>query len=114
MASVPLIAGIMSGFVISEGYRYIYSWFSGENSSERNTSITINIGDTTTKTPSIKQDMPIMLPSNEQIKLFEQLQRFDVGNLKSIKNKENDVIEYNVMDELRLKMSERRNKLLCE
>ena len=113
MASIPLMTGIMGGFVISEGYRYIYSWFSGDHSSERNTSITINIGDTTPKTPSIK-DTPVMLPSNDQLKLFEQLEGFDVSNLKSVKNKENDVIEYDVMDELRLKISDRRNKLLCE
>lgn len=113
MASIPLMAGIMSGFVISEGYRYIYSWFSGDNP-ERNTSITINIGDTTPRTPPVKQDTPVMLPSNEQLKLFEQLEGFDVSNLKSVKNKENELIEYNIMDELRLRMTDRRNKLLCE
>lgn len=114
MASVPLMAGIMSGFVISEGYRYIYSWFSGDTTSDRNTSITINIGDRAPNAPPLIEDNPVVIHSNEQIKLLEQLQDYDVKKLKSVTNQERNMIECDILDELRLKMSNRRNKLLCE
>lgn len=135
MASLPIIGGVLGGVVLSEGYRYIKSWFYTDDSKNPNTQTTININiselDTKQKNVECSLDIEksiVLVPSNGILNIqdipvnnytfLKEVQRFDANCLKSV-NALPKQIEYkstddekDIMNELRRKMSNRRKKLV--